>query len=329
MELFGKLKTGEQAHLFSISNGRLKAVISDLGATVVKLFVDDTDVVLGFDDPNDYVKSGTFFGSVVGRNCNRTANATVCIGGVEYAMDRNDNGVNNLHSGLDFYKNRIWNVTETDENRLKLTLSSPDGDQGFPGNADLSVTYTLENDALVIEYDAICDRDTVFNLTNHTYFNLAGHDHPEKAMEQILTIHAGYFTPADDMSIPTGELRAVADTPMDFRSPKRIGADIGVDYDALNLQRGYDHNFILSGEHCATLQYENIKMDVFTDRPGVQFYSGNFLKGETGKSGVSYCHRGGICLETQFWPDATHHPLWPQPITKAGERFYSKTVYQF
>lgn len=329
MELFGKLKTGEQAHLFSISNGRLKAVISDLGATVVKLFVDDTDVVLGFDDPNDYVKSGTFFGSVVGRNCNRTANATVCIGGVEYAMDRNDNGVNNLHSGLDFYKNRIWNVTETDENRLKLTLSSPDGDQGFPGNADLSVTYTLENDALVIEYDAICDRDTVFNLTNHTYFNLAGHDHPEKAMDQILTIHAGYFTPADDMSIPTGELRAVADTPMDFRSPKRIGADIDADYDALNLQRGYDHNFILSGEHCATLQYESLKMDVFTDRPGVQFYSGNFLKGETGKSGVSYCHRGGICLETQFWPDATHHPLWPQPITKAGERFYSKTVYQF
>ena len=329
MELFGKLKTGEQAHLFSISNGRLKAVISDLGATVVKLFVDDTDVVLGFDDPNDYVKNGTFFGSVVGRNCNRTANATVCIGGVEYAMDRNDNGVNNLHSGLDFYKNRIWNVTETGENRLKLSISSPDGDQGFPGNADLTVTYTLENDALVIEYDAICDRDTVFNLTNHTYFNLAGHDHPEKAMDQILTIHAGYFTPADDMSIPTGELRAVADTPMDFRSPKRIGADIGADYDALNLQRGYDHNFILSGEHCATLQYENIKMDVFTDRPGVQFYSGNFLKGETGKNGVSYCHRGGICLETQFWPDATHHPLWPQPITKAGERFYSKTVYQF
>lgn len=329
MELFGRLKTGEEAHLFTICDGRLQAVISDLGATVVKLFVDGVDVVLGFDDPNDYVKSGTFFGSVVGRNCNRTANATVCINGVEYAMDQNDNGLNNLHSGFAFYKNRIWNVTETAKNRLKLTLFSPDGDQGFPGNATISVTYTLKNDALVIDYDGVCDQDTVFNLTNHSYFNLAGHDHPEKAMDQILTIHAGYFTPADDMSIPTGEIRAVANTPMDFRSPKKIGADIGSDYDALNLQGGYDHNYILTGEHCATLQYGNMKMDVLTDRPGVQFYSGNFLKGESGKNGVSYCHRGGICLETQFWPDATHHPLWPQPITKAGETYHSQTTYQF
>ena len=329
MEYFGKLKTGEEACLYTIFGGRLKAVISNLGATVVKLYVDGTDVVLGFDDPNDYVKSGTFFGSVVGRNCNRTANASVCINGAEYPMDKNDNGRNNLHSGLDFYKNRIWKVTEHDENRLKLTLSSPDGDQGFPGNADISVIYTIEINALIIEYEGICDQDTVFNLTNHSYFNLAGHNHPEKAMDQILTIHAGYFTPADEMSIPTGEIRAVASTPMDFRRPKMIGADIDQDYDALHLQRGYDHNYILSGEHCATLQYGDLKMDVFTDRPGVQFYSGNFLKGEIGKDGVSYCHRGGICLETQFWPDATHHPLWPQPITKAGERYYSKTTYQF
>lgn len=329
MELFGRLKTGEEAHLFTICDGRLQAVISDLGATAVKLFVDGVDVVLGFDDPNDYVKSGTFLGSVVGRNCNRTANATVCINGIEYAMDQNDNGLNNLHSGFAFYKNRVWNVTETAKNRLKLTLFSPDGDQGFPGNATISVTYALENDALVIDYDGVCDQDTVFNLTNHSYFNLAGHDHPEKAMDQILTIHAGYFTPADDMSIPTGEIRAVANTPMDFRSPKKIGADICSDYDALNLQGGYDHNYILTGEHCATLQYGNMKMDVLTDRPGVQFYSGNFLKGESGKNGVSYCHRGGICLETQFWPDATHHPLWPQPITKAGECYHSQTTYQF
>ena len=329
MEYFGKLKTGEEACLYTILCGRLKAVISDLGATVVKLFVDGSDVVLGFDDPNDYIRSGTFFGSVVGRNCNRTANASVCINGAEYLMDKNDNGRNNLHSGLDFYKNRIWKVTEHDENRLKLTLSSPNGDQGFPGNADLSVTFSIENNALVIEYEGICDQDTVFNLTNHSYFNLAGHNHPENAMDQILTIHAGYFTPTDEMSIPTGEIRAVANTPMDFRRPKMIGADIDQDYDALHLQRGYDHNYILSGEHCATLQYGDLKMDVFTDRPGVQFYSGNFLKGELGKDGVSYCHRGGICLETQFWPDATHHPLWPQPITKAGERYYSKTTYQF
>ncbi len=329
MELFGRLQTGENAYLYTISSGRIRAVISDLGATIVRLYVDDTDVVLGFDDPNDYIKSGTFFGSVVGRNCNRTADASVRINDVEYPMDKNDNDRNNLHSGLDFYKNRLWSVADHGQNSMKLTLHSPDGDQGFPGNADIAVTYSIENDGLIIEYEGVCDRDTVFNLTNHAYFNLAGQDHPEKAMDQLLTIHAGYFTPADQWSIPTGEIRAVANTPMDFRNSKKIGTDIGEDYDALNLQGGYDHNFILTSEHCATLQYASLKMDVFTDRPGVQFYSGNFLEGEMGKDGISYCHRGGICLETQFWPDATHHPLWPQPITKAGENYYSKTRYQF
>ena len=146
MELFGTLINGDEAYLYTISGGRLKAVISNLGATVVRLYVDDKDIVLGFDHPNDYINSGTFFGSVVGRNCNRTAEASVCIHGVEYAMDKNDNDRNNLHSGRDFYKNRLWNVSEVIENRLKLTLHSPDGDQGFPGNADISVIYTIKND---------------------------------------------------------------------------------------------------------------------------------------------------------------------------------------
>ena len=329
MELFGSLQSGEKAYLYTISGGRLKAVISDLGATVVRLYVNDRDVVLGFDDPNDYIASGTFFGSVVGRNCNRTADACVRINDTEFQMDKNDNGCNNLHSGYDFFKNRVWQVTKQEENCLKLSLHSPDGDQGFPGNADISVTYTIENDGLVMEYEGICDQDTVFNLTNHSYFNLAGHTHPEKATEQVLSINAAFFTPADALSIPTGEIRAVSGSPMDFRSPKAIGAQINDDYDALNLQGGYDHNFILAGENCAVLVCEDLRMEVITDCPGVQFYSGNFLEGETGKDGVSYCRRGGICLETQYWPDATHHPLWPQPITKAGEKYYSRTVYQF
>ena len=329
MELFGTLKSGEKAYLYTISGGRLKAVISDLGATVVRLNVGAQDVVLGFDDPNDYIASGTFFGAVVGRNCNRTAGACVRINDVEFPMDRNDNGINNLHSGLDFYKNRIWSVVDFTENRIKLMLHSPDCDQGFPGNADISVTYTVENDGLVIEYEGICDQDTVFNLTNHSYFNLAGHDQPQKAMQQILTINAGFFTPADAHSIPTGELRSVSGSPMDFRVPKAIGAQINEDYDALNLQGGYDHNFVLAGESCAVLSYGEVRMEVITDCPGVQFYSGNFLEGELGKDGVSYCHRSGICLETQYWPDATHHPLWPQPIVKAGERYYSRTIYRF
>jgi len=329
MELFGTLAGGEKVYLYTISGGRLKAVISDLGATVVRLYVDGTDVVLGFDDPNDYINSGTFFGSVVGRNCNRTANATVCIHDREFAMDKNDNERNNLHSGWDFYKNRLWVVADVRENFIKLILHSPDGDQGFPGNADISVTYTIENDGLVIEYEGVCDQDTVFNLTNHSYFNLAGHDKPEKAMDQVLTINAGCFTPADEWSIPTGEIRSVVGTPMDFRSPKMIGTDIGNNYDALILQGGYDHNYILSGDNCAMLSYGDLSMTVKTDCPGLQFYSGNFLEGEIGKDGVSYLHRSGICLETQFWPDATHHPLWPQPVVKAGERYASKTIYQF
>lgn len=329
MELFGTLASGEEAYLYTISAGRLKAVISDLGATVVRLFVDGRDVVLGFDDPKDYIESGTFFGSVVGRNCNRTANATVCIGDQEFTLDKNDNGFNNLHSGYDFYKDRIWNVENHSTESLKLTLHSPDGDQGFPGNADISVTYTIENNALVIEYEGICDRDTIFNLTNHCYFNLAGHDQPEKAMDQTLFIYASHFTPADEYSIPTGEIRSVVGTPLDFLNAKSIGSDIGADYDALHLQGGYDHNFVLCGVNCAELEYDGLKMRVITDCPGIQFYSGNFLKGEIGKDGVSYCHRGGICLETQFWPDATRHPLWPAPITRAGDRYYSRTAYQF
>ena len=164
MDLFGTLQTGENVYLYTISSGRIQAVISDLGATMVRLYVDDTDVVLGFDDPNDYIKSGTFFGSVVGRNCNRTADASVCINDIEYPMDKNDNDCNNLHSGLDFYKNRLWSVADHRQNAVKLTLHSPDGDQGFPGNADIAVTYSIENDGLIIEHEGVCDRDTVFNV---------------------------------------------------------------------------------------------------------------------------------------------------------------------
>lgn len=329
MELFGKLESGENAYLYTIGDERLTAQISDYGATVVKLFIDGVDVVLGFDDPNEYTKSGTFFGTVVGRNANRTANANVCINGKEYPLDANDNGVNNLHSGHGYFKNRLWNVASVTDNSIKLILHSPNGDQGFPGNADIAVKYTVQNAGLVIEYEAVCDQDTVFNLTNHSYFNLAGHHCADQAMQQVLTINAHYFTPADALSIPTGELRPVTNTPMDFSAPKIIGQDINAEYDALLLQGGYDHNYVLSCEHCATLCYGERKMDVITDCPGVQFYSGNFLAGEQGKCGAIYPKRAGICLETQFWPDSTHHPLWPQPVTKAGERYYSKTVYQF
>lgn len=327
---------GPNASLYTITDGVITAEISDHGATLVKLFVPDAkgelaDVVLGFDSPEEYTASGTFFGATVGRNANRVGGAKFLLNGKEYKIDANDNGVNNLHSGFDPYKNRLWQVESHLCNAIVLRLDSPDGDQGFPGNAVIRVTYSLENKSLHIVYDAVCDQDTVFNMTNHTYFNLAGHDHPEKAMGQILQMNATFFNPDDALSIPTGELRSVEGTPMDFRTPKAIGRDLGVAYDALELQGGYDHNFEARGEICATVTdpESGRVMEVLTDCDGIQFYCGNFLEGETGKDGVSYCYRGGIALETQYLPDSVNHPEWHQPFYKAGQPYHSETVYRF
>lgn len=336
-KIFGTLPDGSKAHLYTITGGNLTAVISDYGATVVKLLVPDqngvtADVVLGFDDPNEYTASTAFFGAVVGRNANRIGSARFPLNGKEYQIGVNDNGRNNLHSGPDFYKDRLWTVESLAADSICLSLHSPDGDQGFPGNAQIRVTYTLEpGGALQICYDAVSDKDTVFNLTNHSYFNLAGHDKPEKAMDQILSMPARFFNPDDAESIPTGELRPVDGSPMDFRIPKPIGRDLGEKYDALELQGGYDHNFEVFANPCAILRdpESGRTMAVSTTCPGVQFYSGNFLQGEIGKGGVSYCRRGGICLETQFYPDSVNHPEWPQPITKAGVPYHSETKYQF
>ena len=230
-ETFGVRADGQQTYLYTITDGVITAQISDHGATLVKLFVPDSkgqlaDVVLGFDTPDDYTASGTFFGATVGRNANRVGGAQFTMNGKTVKLDPNDNGVNNLHSGFDPYKNRLWQVESHLNNAIVLRLDSPDGDQGFPGNAVIRVTYTVENKALHILYDAVCDQDTVFNMTNHSYFNLAGHDHPEKAMDQILQMNATFFNPDDALSIPTGELRSVEGTPMDFRTPKAIGADL-------------------------------------------------------------------------------------------------------
>ena len=335
--LFGIRADGQQAWLYTIRCGELTAELTDHGATLVKLFVPDrngnvADVVLGFDTPGEYTASGTYFGATVGRNANRVREAAFTMNGKQYQLDVNDNGINNLHSGFDPYKNRLWQVVSHEENAIRFRLESPDGDQGFPGNAQIDVTYRLESDgSLHILYDGVCDRDTVFNLTNHSYFNLAGHEHPEKAMSQELTMPARVFTPDDALSIPTGETRSVAGTPMDFRVPKPIERDLGQDYDALNLQGGYDHNFEVFCNPCATLRdpESGRTMIVITDCPGIQFYSGNFLQGETGKDGVSYCYRGGVALETQFYPDSVNRPEWKQPFVKAGEKYHSQTIYKF
>ena len=333
-EFFGTLPDGQTASLYTISCGRLTACITDLGATLVRLMVPDcsgipADVVLGFDKPDDYLASTTYLGATIGRNGNRIGGAAFTLNGKEYHTPANE-GPNNLHSGPDGYDRRLWTVKLQEDDRITLSLSSPNGDQGFPGNAEIEVTYRLTNDALNIRYEAVCDQDTVFNLTNHSYFNLAGHTRTDAAMNQILTIPGRFFNPDDTESIPTGQLRSVAGSPMDFRSPKAIGRDINEDYDALNLQGGYDHNYEVFCNPAAILYSPESgrEMAVYTDCPGVQFYAGNYLN-DQGKDGVYYHKRSGICLETQFYPDALHHPEWPQPITPAGEKYISETSYRF
>ena len=331
---FGKTPQGEDAFLYTISCGQLQAEISDFGATLVKLFVPDAegniaDVVLGFDSPADYAASDTYFGATVGRNANRIKNACFILNNKTYSLSAND-GTNSLHSGPDGFERRLWNVVKHTDDSIILSLHSPHGDQGFPGNADISVSYILENDGLRIVYDATADRDTVFNLTNHSYFNLAGHDKPKKAMDQVLSMPARFFTPADAESIPSGECRSVEGTPMDFRQPKPIGRDIGVNYEPLMLQSGYDHNFEVFCNPCAYLTdpQSGRRMAVSTDCPGIQLYSANYTD-KIGKGGVRYPQRSGVCLETQFFPDSVNHPEWKQPFVKAGQRYHSETKYCF
>lgn len=333
-ENFGTLPNGQIASLYTISCGELTAKVADLGATLVQLFVPDrngvkADVVLGFDCPAPYLASGAFLGATVGRNANRVRAARFQLGGAVCEMTPNE-GPNNLHSGPDCFKDRIWDVISHTENAICLALQSPHGDQGFPGNASIRVTYTMDPDGIRITYDAICDRDTVFNFTNHSYFNLCGHDHAEKAMDQILSMPARFFNPDDAANIPTGELRSVDGTPMDFRIPKPLGRDIGEDYEPLHLQGGYDHNFEVFCNPCAILSdpESGREMAVYTDCPGVQLYTANFTD-EVGKGGACYPKRSGVCLETQFYPDSVNHPEWPQPFCKAGEKYHSETKYRF
>ena len=333
---FGVLPGGEQALLYTIRCGEMEASITDFGATLVSLMVPDKtgctdDVVLGFDDAGSYYACDEFLGATVGRNANRIAGAAFTLNGAEYSLDANNNG-NNLHSGSDSYAFRMWNVLEHTENSLRLTLESPSGDQGFPGNAKICVTYALENPGtLCITYDAVCDEDTVFNMTNHTYFNLAGHAHGDQALNQILSMSAREFAVADNQCLPTGELRSVEGTPMDFRSPKPLGRDIHDDYETLQLQGGYDHNYEVFCNPCAILSdpVSGRTMSVVTDCPGIQLYTANFLDVESGKGGIRYGKYSGVCLETQFYPDAVHHPEWAQPVVKAGERYHSETKYIF
>ena len=334
-KIFSNLHIDQGATLYTITGGGITAVVSDLGATLVRLMVPDAsgkeeDVVLGYDTAKGYLEGTSYLGATVGRNANRIAGAAFPLGGKTYTMAANE-GANNLHSGPDCYHTRLWTLAEQTGSSVKLALDSPNGDQGMPGNARIFVTYALDgNGGLHIVYDGKCDQATIFNMTNHSYFNLAGHQHPEKAISQVLSLPGRHFCPDDAESIPTGETRSVEGTPMDFRSPKPICQDIDADYEPLHLQGGYDHNWEVFCNPCATLTdpESGRSMAVYTDCPGIQFYSGNFLN-EDGKDGVHYGKHAGIALETQFYPDCIHKPDWAQPVVEAEKPYHSETVYRF
>ena len=338
---FGKNSRGQEATLYTFENknGMVMAV-SDFGATLVSLLVPDgkgnlVDVVLGYDEPAGYEgPSGTFFGSTVGRNANRIAGGHFVLNGVEYQLDIN-NGPNNLHSGLDFQSFRVWNVKSVGENTITFSIHSPDGDQGYPGALDVDVTYTLtEDNAVRIDYYGVPQADTIINYTNHSYFNLNGHD-AGSILKHTVWMDADSYTPTDADSIPTGEIAPVEGTPMDFRTRKEVGRDIGQDFQALIFGNGYDHNWCLNnGGKLAkvaelTADQNDLVMEIYTDLPGMQIYTANYVSNEPGKGGAVYQQRQGIAFETQYYPDTPNHSNFPSSVYRAGEIYRTSTIFKF
>lgn len=340
---FGKTAAGDDVTLFRIENSKgMAAEVIDFGANLVSLYVADRngefkDIVLGYDSVEGYEKNPCFFGSVIGRNANRISNAAFKINGVEYLLDKNENG-NNLHSSFNngFHKRMFKTETGSDGCSVKFSIFSPDGDEGFPGNLNASVTYRVnEDNELELIYEGVSDADTILNMTNHSYFNLDGHDAGE-AVGQKLWLNSKEYTPAAPDCIPTGEIVKVAGTPFDFTTPHVIGERIDNDDPQLKIGGGYDHNFMLditggTVEKVAELASEKSgrKMTVYTDLPAVQFYAGNAITPHNGKGGAFYSRRNGVCLETQFVPDAINKPVFKSPVLKAGDNFRSITKYGF
>lgn len=338
---FGKTTEGCQVFLYTFENEqKMKMTVSNIGAVLTNLWIPDKDgilrdVVLGFDAVEDYENNGdTHFGATIGRNANRIENAKLELHNKEYKLAKNDGG-NNLHSGPNGYELRVWNVKNIDEANHSITfsLNSPDGDQGYPGKLHLEVTYQLQENGIAITYDGITDQDTIFNPTNHSYFNLNGHQ-SGNILDHILQLNASEYTPVrNEQSIPTGEILSVEDTPLDFRNKKRIGTDIEADDCQLKFAQGYDHNFVIDKEDELAASLEGnltgILMNVWTNLPGIQFYTGNFLEKAPGKEGTIYPTRSGLCLETQFYPNAVNEPAFETPILRKNERKTYKTVYSF
>lgn len=340
-EKFGTTRSGEDVYAYTLTNAHgMQAKIINFGANLVSLLVPDADgnladVVLGYGSLEGYYGNGNFFGATVGPSANRIGGACFEIGGRRYEIDANDGG-NNLHSHMeDGYHKRVWDVTE-EENGITLTLEGKDGEMGFPGNKKVTMSYHLsEDNALKLSYHVSADADTIVNMTNHTYFNLSGHN-AGRIENHLLQINASHYTPVVPGAIPTGQIAPVEGTPMDFTKKKPIGQDINADCEQLKIGQGYDHNFVIDGADGTVREIAEAedpvsgrRMKVFTSLPGVQFYAGNCIGRENGKDHAEYGPRSGFCLETQFYPDNIHHPNFPQSVFGPGKDYESVTIYQF
>ena len=332
---FGALSTGEEVRAYTITNTiGASCTLLDYGANIQAICVPNknggfTDVVLGYDSAAGYETGKGHLGGMIGRVGNRIGGARFSLNGKEYPLDKN-NGEACLHGGFTGYDHMMWNAEILGEDAVRFSRFSPDGEQGFPGNLQVSVTYTLSSKgaALDIAYDAVSDQDTLFAPTNHSYFDLSGCG---RAMEQVLWLNAPRYLELGEGTVPNGTIAEVTGTPFDFRKAKPVGQDVDADDAQLRAGGGYDHNFCIIDPHCASLEsaVTGIRMDVHTSMPGVQLYSGNGLKEQTGKGGVTMGHRGAACLETQLWPDWMNHWGFPSAVLHAGEQAHSVTTYSF
>jgi aldose 1-epimerase len=343
---YGNTADGTAVDIFTLKNSKgITAGITNFGGIVVSLMVPDKtgkveDIVLGFDKLADYEKKGPYLGAAIGRYANRIGGAAFELNGVQYKVDKNE-GENHLHGGFVGFDKVVWQaevVNNGGTEALELTYRSKDGEGGYPGNLDVKITYTLtEDNELRIDYYAVSDKDTVVNLTNHSYFNLAGHASGNILGNKVM-INADKFTPTDSASIPTGELAEVKGTPMDFTSMKTVEQDINADFQQLKFAKGFDHNWVLNtngklAEKAAEVIDENSGrvMEVYTTKPGVQLYTGNFLEESlvVGKGGVVYRKHGALCLETQYFPDSPNKVHFPSAMLKAGDEYNHTTIYKF
>ncbi|MGN0377306.1 MAG: aldose epimerase family protein [Suilimivivens sp.] len=340
-EAFGITKCGKQVSKYYISNSKgLKAGVINYGAILVNLFVPDrngkaADVVLGYETLEPYFENGSCFGATIGPNANRIGGASFVLDGQKYQLDAND-GVNNLHSHADLgYHKRVWDVEEGTDS-VTFSLTDEDGSMGFPGNKKVKVTYAVtEENELKIHYQAESDKNTIINMTNHTYFNLAGHS-AGKIYDHKLQLLASAYTPVVAGAIPTGEIASVKGTPFDFLTGKKVGDDIGADNEQLKLVQGYDHNWVIDGADGTLREFATVSeetsgrvMKCYTDLPGVQFYAGNCIGETVGKDKTVYGPRSGMCLETQYYPDTANKPQFPSAVFGPDRKYDTTTVYKF